>query len=171
MSSNPRSYQGQKARSRSGSVLLQIGKACSLGGLALLSLARLNAQAASTPSAAASNEDVVRLSPFEVTTENDRGFQSGSVGTTARMKVDRADTPVSYSIINREMIDALGIVDMGEAAAWATNQSWLVTDNGGMSNNSAQQYYQRGQTVSTGTANGSGAQRNSFQNASSINDS
>jgi hypothetical protein len=106
-----------------------------------------------------------------VTTENDRGFQSGSVGTTARMKVDLADTPVSYSIINREMIDALGIVDMGEAAAWATNQSWLVTDNGGMSNNSAQQYYQRGQVVSTGTTNGSGAQRNSFQNASSINDS
>jgi hypothetical protein len=160
-----------KARSRSGSVLVQIGKVCSLGSLALLSLARLNAQAAATPSAAATNEDVVRLSPFEVTTENDRGFQSGSVGTTARMKVDLADTPVSYSIINREMIDALGIVDMGEAAAWATNQSWLVTDNGGMSNNSAQQYYQRGQVVSTGTANGSGAQRNSFANASSINDS
>ena len=111
------------------------------------------------------------LSPFEVTTENDRGFQSGSVGTTARMKVDLADTPVSYSIINREMIDALGITDMGEAAAWATNQSWLVTDNGGMSNNSAQQYYQRGQTVSTGTLNGTGAQRNSFSSASSINDS
>jgi hypothetical protein len=160
-----------KARSSSGSVLVQIGKVCSLGSLALLSLARLNAQAAATPSAAATNEDVVRLSPFEVTTENDRGFQSGSVGTTARMKVDLADTPVSYSIINREMIDALGIVDMGEAAAWATNQSWLVTDNGGMSNLSAQQYYQRGQVVSTGTANGSGAQRNSFQNASSINDS
>jgi outer membrane receptor protein involved in Fe transport len=160
-----------KARSRSGSVLVQIGKVCSVGSLALLSLARLNAQAPATPSAAASNEDVVRLSPFTVTTENDRGFQSGSVGTTARMKVDLADTPVSYSIINREMIDALGIVDMGEAAAWATNQSWLITDNGGMSNNSAQQYYQRGQTVSTGTANGSGAQRNSFQNASSINDS
>jgi hypothetical protein len=160
-----------KARSRSGSVLVQIGKVCSLGSLALFSLARLNAQAAATPSAAATNDDVVRLSPFEVTTENDRGFQSGSVGTTARMKVDLADTPVSYSIINREMIDALGIVDMGEAASWATNQTWLVTDNGGMSNNSAQQYYQRGQTVSTGTLNGTGAQRNSFQNASSINDS
>ena len=159
------------ARSRSGSVLVQIGKACSLGGLALVALARLNAQSAAAPSAAATNEDVVRLSPFEVTTENDRGFQSGSVGTTARMKVDLADTPVSYSIINREMIDALGIVDMGEAAAWATNQSWLTTDNGGMSNSSAQQYYQRGQVVSTGTANGTGAQRNSFQNASSINDS
>jgi hypothetical protein len=171
MSSYPRSHRGEKTRSRSGSVLVQIGKACSVGGLALLSLARLGAQAAATPSTAASNEDVVRLSPFEVTTENDRGFQSGSVGTTARMKVDLADTPVSYSIINREMIDALGIVDMGEAAAWATNQSWLITDNGGMSNNSAQQYFQRGQTVSTGTANGSGAQRNSFQNASSINDS
>jgi hypothetical protein len=159
------------ARSRSGSVLVQISKACSLGGLALVALARLNAQTAAAPSAAATNEDVVRLSPFEVTTENDRGFQSGSVGTTARMKVDLADTPVSYSIINREMIDALGITDMGEAAAWATNQSWLVTDNGGMSNNSAQQYYQRGQTVSTGTLNGTGAQRNSFSSASSINDS
>jgi hypothetical protein len=171
MSSSSRSYRGEKTRSRSGSVLVQIGKISSLGGLALLALARLNAQTASQPSAAASSDEVVRLNPFEVTSESDKGFQSGSVGTTARMKVDLADTPVSYSIINREFIDALGITDMGEAAAWATNQSWLVTDNGGMSNNSAQQYYQRGQTVSTGTLNGTGAQRNSFQNASSINDS
>ena len=172
---------------------------CGLGGLALLALTpHLAAQIAPAPSVdaatlakydrnangiidpaeqarmdadAKSTSDVVRLNPFEVTTENDRGFQSGSVGSTARMKVDLADTPVSYSIINREFIDAIGITDMGEAAAWATNQSWLVTDNGGMSNGSAQQYYQRGQTVSTGTTNGTGAQRNSFQNASSINDS
>ncbi|MEN9661142.1 MAG: hypothetical protein RL324_91 [Verrucomicrobiota bacterium] len=183
MSSNPRSSRGEKTRGQSGFVLVQLGKfarrlpgVCGLGGLALLALTpRVHAQAAATPSAAASTtasaEDVVKLNPFEVTSENDKGFQTGSVGTTARMKVDLADTPVSYSIINREFIDALGITDMGEAAAWATNQSWLVTDNGGMSNNSAQQYYQRGQSVSTGTTNGSGAQRNSFQNASSINDS
>ena len=38
----------------------------------------------------------------------------------------------------------------------------IVTDNGGMSNSSAQQYYQRGQVVSTGTLNGTGAQRNAF---------
>ena len=70
------------ARSRSGSVLVQISKACSLGGLALVALARLNAQTAAAPSAAATNEDVVRLSPFEVTTENDRGFQSGDRKST-----------------------------------------------------------------------------------------
>ena len=148
-----------------------------LGGLVLLSLPPLHAQTAAAPSAAAATattsapDDVVRLSPFEVTTENDRGFQTGSVGTTARMKVNLADTPVSYSIINREFIDALGITDMGEAAAWATNQSFYSTNNGGLTNNSNQQYFQRGQVVSTGAASGTGTQRNSFQTANQINDS
>ncbi len=172
---------------------------CGLGGLAMLALTtNASAQLAPAPTVdaatltkydrnangiidgdeqaridadAKSTGEVIKMNPFEVTTDADRGFQSGAVGTTARMKVDLADTPVSYSIINRAFIDALGISDMGEAAAWATNQTWLVTDNGGMSNNSAQQYFQRGQTVSTGTASGTGSQRNSFQNASSINDS
>jgi outer membrane receptor protein involved in Fe transport len=146
-----------------------------LGALVLLALPRLGAQSAATPSAAAttatSPDDVIKLSPFEVTTENDRGFQTGSVGTTARMKVNLAETPVSYSIINREFIDALGITDMGEAAAWATNQSFYSTNNGGLTNNSNQQYFQRGQVVSTGAASGTGTQRNSFQTANQINDS
>jgi hypothetical protein len=146
-----------------------------LGALVLLALPRLGAQTAAAPSAAAatatSPDDVVKLSPFEVTTENDRGFQTGSVGTTARMKVNLAETPVSYSIINREFIDALGITDMGEAAAWATNQSFYSTNNGGLTNNSSQQYFQRGQVVSTGAASGTGTQRNSFQTANQINDS
>ncbi len=169
-----------------------------LGGLILLSLARLDAQVAPAPSVSAdtlakydknangfidadeqaridadakSTGDVIKLSPFEVTSDTDRGFQTGSVGTTARMKVNLADTPVSYSIINREFIEALGLTDMGEAAAWATNQSFLSTNNGGLTNNSSQQYFQRGQVVSTGAESGTGTQRNSFQTANQINDS
>ncbi len=170
-----------------------------LSGLVLLSLTHVNAQVAATPSVSAATlakydknanglidldeqakidadakvaGDVVKLNPFEVTSDADRGFQSGSVGTTARMKVNLAETPVSYSIINREFIDALGLTDMGDAAAWATNQTFLSQNNGGLTNNSSQQYVQRGQTVSPGsTANSAGAQRNSFQTASQINDS
>ena len=126
-----------------------------LSGLVLLSLTHVNAQVAATPSVSAATlakydknanglidldeqakidadakvaGDVVKLNPFEVTSDADRGFQSGSVGTTARMKVNLAETPVSYSIINREFIDALGLTDMGDAAAWATNQTFLSQD-------------------------------------------
>jgi outer membrane receptor protein involved in Fe transport len=176
-------HASRSARGQFGPVPARISRSplpraalCALGSLALLSLGQVNAQTAAQPSAAASatangTEEVVRLNPFEVTSENDKGFQSGSVGTTARMKVDLADTPVSYSIINREFIDALGITDMAEAAAWATNQSFLSTNNGGLTNNSSQQFFQRGQVVSTGAASGTGAQRNSFQTANQINDS
>jgi len=64
-----------------------------------------------------SDSEVIRLNPFEITESQDDSFRAMSVGSGSRMRLDLKDTPVAYSVINREFIAALGINDLVEAAA------------------------------------------------------
>ena len=73
--------------------------------------------------------DAVMLSPFEVNTDRDTGFAANSSLAGGRLAGDLRDTPVAYSVITREFIDALGITDLQGAAEWATS-STLNVDNG-----------------------------------------
>lgn len=70
---------------------------------------------------AAAPDDVVMLSPFTVSSERDVGFQAASAQAGGRLATDLKDTPVSYSVINRELIDALGLTDLTQAADWTPN--------------------------------------------------
>ncbi|MEO6246698.1 MAG: TonB-dependent receptor plug domain-containing protein [Opitutaceae bacterium] len=74
-------------------------------------------------------ESAVQLSPFEVTSDKDAGFAAASSLAGGRLAGELRDTPVSYSVITREFIDALGITDLQSAAEWATS-STLDVDNG-----------------------------------------
>jgi hypothetical protein len=116
-------------------------------------------------------EQVVRLNPFEVIDLKDGGFQSSSVGSGTRLALDLRDTPVAYSVINREFIDALGITDLAEAAAWATGQTFYFSDNGGDAAGRPSQYFSRGALTSQGGGDSFGAQRNFYQNANQGGDS
>jgi outer membrane receptor protein involved in Fe transport len=85
-----------------------------------------------TPPAAAPRNvptDAVLLSPFEVSSERDTGFAAASSLAGGRLASDLRDTPVAYSVITRDFIDALGITDLQSAAEWAT-ASTLNVDNG-----------------------------------------
>ena len=69
------------------------------------------------------------LSPFEVKSDRDTGFAASSSLAGGRLAGDLRDTPVAYSVITRDFIDALGITDLQSAAEWATS-STLNVDNG-----------------------------------------
>jgi outer membrane receptor protein involved in Fe transport len=117
-----------------------------------------------------SSEDVIRLNPFEVIESEDDTFRAMSVGSGSRLRLELKDTPVAYSVINREFIDALGIVDLVEAAAWGTGQSFYQTDNGGDGFGRPSQYFSRGNRTDQG-GDSTGPQRNFYQNANNNGDS
>ncbi|HRE79844.1 MAG TPA: hypothetical protein PLN52_02290, partial [Opitutaceae bacterium] len=57
----------------------------------------------------------VTLTPFTVSTERDVGFVATSSLAGGRLATDLADTPAAYSVITREFIDALNLVDLNQA--------------------------------------------------------
>ncbi len=94
------------------------------------SVAPLAAQTASaaTPAASASSasaqDDTVKLTPFEVSTDKDTGFAAASALAGGRLASDLRDTPAAYSVINREFIDALNLTDLQSAQNWATGSTF-----------------------------------------------
>lgn len=102
--------------------------------LALLSAASLDAQAPApaSPTTAVAPKDTnapVQLSPFEVNTDKDTGFAASSSMAGGRLATDLRDTPVAYSVVTRDFIDALNLTDLQSAAEWTTS-STVAVDNG-----------------------------------------
>ncbi|MBL9213663.1 MAG: hypothetical protein JNL92_24580 [Opitutaceae bacterium] len=81
------------------------------------------------PTAPVPTEDAIRLSPFEVNTSRDTGFAAASSMAGGRLASDLRDTPVAYSVVTREFIDALNLTDLQSAAEWTTS-STVAVDNG-----------------------------------------
>jgi outer membrane receptor protein involved in Fe transport len=98
----------------------RLRSACCL--LPLLALAGpLPAQTiAPAPPVRPAGESAVVLSPFEVSSDRDEGFVAASAFAGGRLASDLRDTPVSYSIITRDFIDALNLTDLQSAADWTT---------------------------------------------------
>jgi len=97
---------------------------------AALATALAPAQTASAPPSSAT-DDPIALSPFTVSTDRDTGFVAASSLAGGRLASDLRDTPVAYSVITREFIDALGINDLREAAQWSPNVNLLINGNVG----------------------------------------
>jgi hypothetical protein len=74
-------------------------------------------------------EEVIELSPFQVSTSRDVGFMAASSLAGGKMATDLKDTPLAYSVITKEFLDALNIIDNEEAMAWAVNAS-ITRDDG-----------------------------------------
>lgn len=97
--------------------------------LAVLTAAELPAQ--TVPAATEPKEDPIALSPFTVSTDRDTGFVAASSLAGGRLAGDLKDTPVAYSVITRDFIDALGITNAFDAASWSPNTVISVASNGG----------------------------------------
>lgn len=82
-----------------------------------------------TPANSDTKTDVVVLSPFEVGSQKDTGFVAASAVAGGRLAIDLKDSPASYSVLNKEFLDALQITGLEQAADWAPN-STRVPDNG-----------------------------------------
>jgi outer membrane receptor protein involved in Fe transport len=87
------------------------------------------ASQASPSTAVPPSVEAVQLSPFEVNTSRDTGFAAASSMAGGRLATDLRDTPVSYSVITRDFIDALNLTDLESAADWTTS-STIYPDNG-----------------------------------------
>lgn len=94
-----------------------------------VAVAAAHAQVAPAPSGETASAPPVTLSPFTVSTEKDVGFVATSSLAGGRLASDLADTPAAYSVITREFIDALNIVDLAEAIEWTVNTN-ANNDNG-----------------------------------------
>ena len=133
------------------------------------------APAASTAASTSASSDVVKLNPFEVSDQADDSFTTSSVGTGGRLVLDLKDVPAQYSVINRAFIDALGIIDITEAASWAPGQSFDSSNNLGNFDGQNVRFQQRGLTqinsANTASISGSstGVQRNFYQNIAAGN--
>lgn len=145
-------------------LILTVGHGMALAGLTLTPLSSGAAEKPATP--AGTNEPAVVLSPFTVITERDTGFIASSSLAGGRLATDLIDTPVAYSVITRDFIDALGITDLGAAALWSPNVSTPINGNVGSLYNdistSPQNYTVRGASQGGGPSGGGGNLRNFF---------
>src|SRR6185436_3431697 len=74
--------------------------------------------------------DTVKLDPFNVSADSDVGFVAASSLAGGRMATALKDTPVAYSVITKEFLDAFNVTDAIEAAQWSTNADQNETDMG-----------------------------------------
>ncbi|MEO6567598.1 MAG: TonB-dependent receptor [Opitutaceae bacterium] len=62
--------------------------------------------------------DAILLTPFEVSTSQDRGYAAGNTLSGGRMDTPLAITPGSISVMTKEFMDDFALTDINEAAAW-----------------------------------------------------
>lgn len=101
-----------------------------------------SSQTTDQPATAASDDEIVMLSPFELNTTRDVGFVASESLAGGRLSMDLRDTAAPYSVLTKEFIDAIGITDSKGALDWAVN-TVLINDAtpwdrayGGIANNS-----------------------------------
>jgi len=78
--------------------------------LAFLILQPLSAQEKAPPPS--STDEVVKLSPFKISTEREEGYRAQQTVVGSRAAKNLADIPTSLSIINSEQIKDLGAVEL-----------------------------------------------------------
>lgn len=103
----------------------------SIGSRVLASTAMLLLAGSVFGQTSANSDHTVVLSPFEVNAQQDHGFVAATSLAGGRLATDLKDTPVAYSVITRDFIDALGITDLTEAADWSTGQMKFADGAGG----------------------------------------
>lgn len=82
------------------------------------------AQSAASPAPAAAAaqppaKDIIQVSPLVVVADQDDGFVAATSLAGGRLSTALRDTPVAYSVITRDLLDALNLSDTESALAWA----------------------------------------------------
>src|SRR5262245_13329395 len=72
--------------------------------------------APATPTTGA--EDTVKLDPFQVNADSDVGFVAAASLAGGRIATALKDTPVAYSVVTKEFLDAFAITDTAAAVEW-----------------------------------------------------
>lgn len=95
----------------------------------------LSAQTAQTSDPASDSsqptEPTLVLSPFIVNTSRDVGFVATSSLAGGRLSGELKDTPVAYSVLTSEFIEALTLTNLVDASRWLPNTGSSVTNGQG----------------------------------------
>lgn len=110
----------------------------------------------SRPTTSPQEEQRITLTPFEVRDDKDVGFSASSSLAGGRISTALKDTPVAYSVLTSEFLEAFNITNIAEAAQWSVNSNYTTADNtaygfGGNAEASAVRI--RGVTVNAPTRN------------------
>jgi outer membrane receptor for ferric coprogen and ferric-rhodotorulic acid len=76
-----------------------------------------------------SRDQTATLSPFVVNVDKDHGFVAASSLAGGRLAGNLRDTPVAYSVLTRDFIEALQLTDVTEMTRWFTNAVDLPDNN------------------------------------------
>ena len=90
----------------------------------------ISAAADSAPPTSAGKEDVVELSPFQVSAEAETGYRATSTLAGTRLKTDLKDIGAAVSVVTNEMMSDLGAVNLEDILVFQSN-----TEIGGVSGN------------------------------------
>ena len=72
--------------------------------------------------------DRITLTPFTVNAEKDVGFVAASSLAGGRIATALKDTPVAYSVVTAEFLEAFNLTDVAEATQWSVNSSVVDVD-------------------------------------------
>jgi len=97
-----------------------------LAAAGVLTLGLASGHAQSLP-ASSSGADTVQLSPFEVSTDRDSGYQAVDTLSGGRMAINLLANPSDVSVLTREFLDDIGALEMTDMTNWLT--SAVQTDN------------------------------------------
>lgn len=105
--------------------------------LALLAADPAGAQTVASPSAATAPDSAVVLSPFEVRTEKDQGYLASDSLAGSRFNTSLKDIAAPISVMTKEFLDDIGLVDVNQALEYGTNTLDEIdaTGNGRVSGN------------------------------------
>src|SRR3954471_19652792 len=118
-----------------------------------LGLPSLGAQTAPS-SSTTGTEDTIKLDPFSVSAQSDVGFVAANSLAGGRIATALKDTPVAYSVLTSEFLEAFNINDAGKAAEFSVNTNQYYNDGlQGTSGNTTVTVRIRGQTANTPTRN------------------
>ena len=114
------------------------------------------------PESALKKTETVTLNPFQVNTEKDEGFVASSSLAGGRLATDLKDTPVAYSVMTRDFIDAVGVTDLQSAMEWMPNVVSTMTAQGPVNDISGQPNGAQNVRGAAGGSANSRQQRNYF---------
>ncbi len=86
-----------------------------------MTAAHVCAQTAPAPTASATatkSEETILLTPFQVSTDKDRGYFGGSTLAGGRADTPLKITPASISVMTKEFLEDFDLTDMNQALSW-----------------------------------------------------
>ena len=86
--------------------------------LGLAAAANLHAQSAPAAAAAPGKPSAIQMTPFQVSTDKDRGYFGGSTLAGGRADTPLKITPASISVMTREFLEDFDLTDMNQSLAW-----------------------------------------------------